>query len=325
MAKLHRRFIQFLFLVLTGCMIFIVTETTFAQDQKIKFAVISDHKTNEDYSGLENALTFISDQNVDFIIVAGDFSPIGNAYTNYYSMWGFEVSEEKSPEIQDVYFVMGNHDKEPYGEIFFQENIAPYYPANGPYDAPEGTIFSFDRGDAHFVITNQYWHIEGGGYTSAQLDWIEDDLKASDQRYKFVIGHEPAFPMDRHVGDSLDFDPVMRDDFWTLLVDNGVQAFFCGHTHHLSVVKEQGVYQIDTGRVVSDHLAIAIVEIDGPSAVVRIYETKGSIPEAANNDNTFNASLRDGDSDDTAYSVVFSSGIREEDNFLGCFIRILSP
>jgi hypothetical protein len=62
---------------------------------------------------------------------------------------------------------------------------------------------------------------KGGGYTAAQLDWIEDGLMAPDQRYKFVIGHEPEFPMDRHAGDSLDFDPVMRDAFWTVLADNG--------------------------------------------------------------------------------------------------------
>jgi len=64
------------------------------------------------------------------------------------------------------------------------------------------------------------------------------------------------------VGDSLDIDPVMRDEFWAVLADNDVQAYFCGHTHHLSVVKNLGVYQIDTGEAASSHLSIALVEID---------------------------------------------------------------
>ena len=320
MRQLSRQSKHFFLFILTGCMFFFITEIIYAQDQKIKFAVIADHK--KDYVGLEKALTFINEQEIDFLIVAGDFFPLRQAYTNYYSLRGFEISRENPPEMQNVYFVLGNHDRVPYGEIFFQEHIAPYYPENGPQNAPCGTIFSFNRGNAHFVVTNQYWNYEEGGYTNEQLNWIEKDLQASQQLFKFVIGHEPAFPIDRHVGNSLDLNPIMRDKFWKILADNGVQAFFCGHTHHLSVVKSQGVYQIDTGEVASDHLAITIFEINGPSAVARLYETKGSIP----NDTIFNSSLGGSNSGDIAYSVVFNSGIGEEnDNSLGCFIRTLAP
>lgn len=303
------------------CLIFgMTTGRSLAVDQNIKFAVISDHKS--DYAGLQNALTFIAEQKVDFIIVAGDFSPLSEACPSYYTPAGYEVLSEKEFDMQNIYFVMGNHDGEPYGHIFFQENIAPYYPENGPYGAPRGTIYSFDRGKAHFVITNQYWNHKEGGYTQEQLNWIEQDLKSSQQAFKFVIGHEPAFPMDRHVGDSLDIDPEMRDNFWALLSDNGVQAYFCGHTHHLSIIKSQGVYQIDSGEVATDHIAVVIVEINETMAIVRLYETKGSVPEPAD-DNPTSTSLRDGGSNDEAYKVVYSSGIQKDDNFLGCFVQML--
>lgn len=320
MEQLYRLSKQFFNFVLTGCIIFCITETTYAQDQKIKFAVISDHR--RDFVGLDNALEFVVSQNVDFLIVVGDFSPLIDTYPNYYAMWGFEVREDVQPNKQNLFFVMGNHDAPPSGDNFFRNNIAPYYPDNGPcsaFCAPQGTIFSFDTANAHFVITNQYWNYPPGGYTSEQLKWIDEDLQASLQPNKFVFGHEPAFPLYRHEGNSLTVDPSMRDEFWEILADNDVQAFFCGHTHHLSVIKNHGVYQIDTGEVVFDHLAIVIVDIDGPFAVARLYETKGSIPTARHNDNVFNASLQNEIDGDEVHTVLFDSGFENP----GCFIQTL--
>jgi predicted phosphodiesterase len=320
MEQLYRLSKQFLHFVLTGCIIFCITEITYAQDQKTNFAVISDHR--RDFYGLDKALEFVVSQNVDFLIVVGDFSPLTDTYPYYYAMWGFEVREDVQPNNQNLFFVMGNHDAPPSGDGFFRNNIAPYYPDNGPcsaFCAPQGTIFSFDTENAHFVITNQYWNYPKGGYTSEQLEWIDEDLQASQQPYKFVFGHEPAFPLDRHEGSSLNIDPSMRNEFWEILADNDVLAFFCGHTHHLSVIKNQGVYQIDTGEVVFDHLAIVIVEIDGPLAVARLYETDGSIPTARQNDNVFNASMQNETDGDEVYTVLFDSDFETP----GCFIQTI--
>jgi len=306
--------------IITGCLIVsLAAATTCVRAESVSFAVISDHKA--DHAGLEKALTFLAAQRVDFIIVAGDFSPLRDAYPDYYARWGFLVDRDTPPDRQDVYFVIGNHDGKPSGEPFFQTEIAPFYPENGPPGAPMGTIFSFDRGNGHFVVTNQYWNDREGGYTSEQLAWIERDLQSTDQRFTFVIGHEPAFPLDRHVADSLDVNPEMRDVFWNILAENDVRAFFCGHTHHLSAVKSQGVYQLDTGEITASHISIVIVEMNDTKAVARLYETAGWVPEAAD-DNAFNASLRENGDGDEAYKVVFSSDIEHDNNsFMGCFVQ----
>ena len=52
--------------------------TTYVRAESVSFAVISDHKA--DHAGLEKALTFLAAQRVDFIIVAGDCSPLRDAY-----------------------------------------------------------------------------------------------------------------------------------------------------------------------------------------------------------------------------------------------------
>lgn len=244
-------------------------------EQTIKFAVIADH--NDDFGGLERVLNFIATQDVNFMVVPGDYSASGSYY-QYYENGGFNIVPGYYPELDDLYFVTGNHDNPPYGGEFFQNDIAPYYPKNGPTFSPEGTIFSFDRGDCHFVITNQYWNISDGGYTQEQLEWIRRDLTESNQSFKFVFGHEPAFPLDRHIGDSLDSEPEIRDSFWKILSENGVQAFFCGHTHHLSTILHDKVYQFDAGEVKSGHICAITVEVNAEIAKVRLYETTGSTP-----------------------------------------------
>lgn len=280
--------------------------------QEITFAVISDHRNH--LPGLDTALEFIHTKDVDFIIVVGDFDPIEPAYASEYSVYGYTVGPEHRADRQEIYFVLGNHDSPPGGEAFFQNNIAPCYPNDGPGSAPEGTVFSFDRGACHFTITNQYWDYSGG-YTQEQLDWIEQDLTASSQPYKFVIGHEPAYPRHRHVGESLDTHPAMRDAFWTILVEKGVQAFFCGHTHYSSVVLHNGVYQLDAGRAQEDLICVMIVEVGSSTATVHYYETKGTLPAAGDEIDTIVLEPRSGlpadnaDSDgDTAEKIPGRSG-----------------
>jgi predicted phosphodiesterase len=252
---------------------------TYTQAEDIRFAVIADHR--DSFAGLKNALVFVDSQDVDFIIVPGDFDPIDESYIGYYFVHGYTVGPKHQPDRQEIYFVLGNHDAPSSGEVYFQFNIAPYYPTNGPGSAPEGTIFSFDRGDGHFVVTNQYWNYASGGYTPQQLDWIEQDLASNQKPFKFVIGHEPAFPQFRHVGDSLDADPQMRDDFWQILSENGVTAFICGHTHYIYSDLVDGVYQLDAGEAKGDSLDVIIVDVSSTVMTARLFSTDGSVPIAS--------------------------------------------
>lgn len=257
--------------LLTVSILALIALSAQAAPGDLKFAVISDAHVE----GLDTALAFISAQQVAFIILAGDYYYDQQNYYPHFVESGFEVDPQLSGDNQPIYFVMGNHDFPPAGDPGFQTQIAPFYPDNGPSSAPVGTVFSFDRGDCHFVITNQYWEYTGGGYSQEQLDWIEQDLSGTSVPFKFVVGHEPAFPLERHVGDSLDADPAMRDRFWAILSDNNVQAFFCGHTHHMSHQVIQNVYQFDAGEIDSGHVCVTIVEINNREMVVNSYENPG--------------------------------------------------
>jgi len=133
-------------------------------------------------------------------------------------------------------------------------------------DGPAGSVettFSWDYGNAHFICLNQYWNggtapgsdvATDGDIVPALYNWLAADLAANTRPVVFVFGHEPAFPFNRHVGDSLDKYAAHRDAFWALLQSYGVHAFLCGHTHYYSKYQTtpDGTWQIDLGNAGND-------------------------------------------------------------------------
>jgi len=164
---------------------------------------------------------------------------------------------------------VGNHEKETGADMTWIRNeynngngvrtpLKDFTNQDGPSSSKE-TTYSWDHGNAHFIMLNQYWDGTSdigtdGDIVQALYDWLAADLDANTQPVVFVFGHEPAFPFHRHVGDSLDKYPARRDAFWNLLETKGVYAFFCGHTHVYSKYQNSvdGVWQVDVGNAGND-------------------------------------------------------------------------
>ncbi len=164
------------------------------------------------------------------------------------------------------YPVAGNHETETVADMDWLR--AYDYDPNGP--APPNivnvgptscaeTTYSFDYGNSHFVVLNEYCDetddaSTDGDVVDAVYDWLAADLSVTDKTNIFVFGHEPAYPQPdahngrlRHHGDSLDGHPANRDRFWNLLRNKAVVAYICGHTHNYSAVVIDGVWQLDAG------------------------------------------------------------------------------
>ncbi len=159
------------------------------------------------------------------------------------------------------YVVIGNHEPESPSTMEYMRTYSQTVPKvvnRGPKGCEE-TTYSFDWGDSHFVVLNQYfdgardWSLEGE-LVPELLEWLEHDLASTDKGRIFVFGHEPILPipdMDngriRHQGDSLDEDPENAFAFHQLLLRYDVDAYFCGHTHNTSYAKINGLWQLDPG------------------------------------------------------------------------------
>ena len=159
------------------------------------------------------------------------------------------------------YPVLGNHDPESPSSMEYLRNYSKTVPNvvnRGPKGCEE-TTFSFDYGDAHFVVLNQYfdgvrdWGLKGE-IVPELMAWLQADLEANNKKHIFVFGHEPLLPMPdmdngrlRHQGDSLDEDPENAFALHQLLLKHGVRAYVCGHTHNTSYGKINGLWQLDPG------------------------------------------------------------------------------
>jgi len=191
-----------------------------------------------------------------FMVSPGDMEPPDRVRTTLDTVFGQDYA---------WYDALGNHELENPEYVSYLRDYnrngttLPRIIRPGPPGAVE-TCYSFDHGNAHFVVTNQYFDgasdtAPGGGTVSDALyDWVADDLSRTRKPYIFVVGHEPAYPMPdmdngrlRHVEKSLDKHPDKRDRFWSLLARQNVTAFLCGHSHNASISKINGVWQVDVG------------------------------------------------------------------------------
>lgn len=162
------------------------------------------------------------------------------------------------------YPVVGNHDVEVEHMISWLRQYnqggkaLPNVVNTGPVGSVE-TSYSFDYGQVHFVVLNQYFdgNRDDGGdgdVVDELYHWLDQDLSTTLQPIKIVMGHEAAFPQPdmengllRHEHDSLNSYPEHRDRFWQLLVSHQVLAYLCGHSHTYSHTNIQSVWQINCG------------------------------------------------------------------------------
>ncbi|MBS3795262.1 MAG: metallophosphoesterase, partial [Candidatus Thorarchaeota archaeon] len=82
--------------------------------------------------------------------------------------------------------------------------------------------------------------------TGAQYEWLVDDLETTDKQIKFVIGHQPMYPLS-HLGSSLDINETERDRLQALFVQENVTTYVCGHDHLFDRMTVNGVVQVISG------------------------------------------------------------------------------
>ena len=196
-----------------------------------------------------------------FMISPGDIDPPGNVLWTITRTLGVAYP---------WYPVVGNHElpcnpsdsncnEDHSGDIMNWLNSYDYGTVNvGPSGCPTST-YSFDYRNTHFVVLNEYCDVSGDDVTEGDItdhlyEWIAGDLSSTDKVHIFVFGHEPAFPQPdvdsweaRNMQSSLNAYSTNRDSFWTLLRNEGVAAYFCGHTHNYSAINIDGVWQVDVG------------------------------------------------------------------------------
>ncbi len=143
------------------------------------------------------------------------------------------------------------------------------------------TYYSFDYKNAHFVILDCEFAGDYHRIGDQQFDWLKKDLASAKGKYDhiFVFAHEPLYPVDGHIGSSLDKYPAHRDRLADLLRNAGA-VFFAGHEHLYDYSVHDGLIQVITGgggaplykskKGTGDFYHFVVVKIDGRTAEMTV-------------------------------------------------------
>jgi hypothetical protein len=108
------------------------------------------------------------------------------------------------------------------------------------------------------------------------LTWLTGECLSAPVGFPiFVVGHEPAYPSNRHIGDSLDANTTDRNAFWALLEEYDA-TYICGHTHYYSTYSSGGATQIDVGNAGNpgeSQQTFVVFEVDDGGNVSRTVHT----------------------------------------------------
>jgi len=206
-------------------------------------------------SQLTNDLNQIDDQmgsgwTLNAVVTAGDMDYISESGQQTFDD-AYTVSDVSTTP---VFFGVGNHEIDnSYDMPVLRNKFSSYSfnPNSGPTNCEE-TTYSYDIGEIHIAVINEYFNGTSdtgtdGDVVNALFDWLKDDLRSTTKPYKVVVGHEPAYPIVRHVGNSLDGYPDNRDRFWNLLKTERVMGYFPGHDHNYHFTEHDGVFECDAG------------------------------------------------------------------------------
>ncbi len=96
-------------------------------------------------------------------------------------------------------------------------------------DTSKGVYYSFDYNNVHIAVLNTEDLNENEGLTDKQLDWLKEDIKASDAQWKFVMLHKAPYSQGSHYKD----DDVceIRNQLKNLMPELGIDMVFQGHDH----------------------------------------------------------------------------------------------
>lgn len=172
-----------------------------------------------------------NNQNADdtpLLITVGD-----NAYQNgTQSDWDNNafIPAYENQILRRAVFIptLGNHDLNDVGDDNWQDSVEIKMHAK-PHNGPSGQAeryFSFDHGDAHFVILDS----NPPALNSQQANWLDADLAANTRKWTFVSLHHPPYSCANGLI-SFGSDFTVRGLFSPILEKHGVDLVFDGHDH----------------------------------------------------------------------------------------------
>ena len=192
----------------------------------VKFAVIGDTGTG-DKNQLAVAKQLYASRSrfaYDFVIMMGDNLYGGEKAVDFVRK--FETPYK--PLLDDgvkFYASLGNHDDP--SQRFYQK-----------FNMDGKRYYTFRKKDVEFFVLDSTY------MAPAQVNWLRDELKRSDAKWKISYFHHPIYSSGEKHGSERDLQTLVEP----LFLENGVDVVFSGHEHFYERLKPQkGITYITQG------------------------------------------------------------------------------
>ena len=190
------------------------------------FTVIGDF--GQSSSGQANVANNQNSADTPLIVTVGD-----NAYQNgTQSDWDNNVfiNEYRNGILRRAVFIptLGNHDLNSVGASNWATSVEikmHSLPRNAPAGQEE-RFFSFDSGDAHFVVLDS----NPGAVNGTQTAWLANDLANTARKWTFVFLHHTPYSCANGLA-SIGSDLTVRSTWGPIFEQYGVDVVFTGHDH----------------------------------------------------------------------------------------------
>ncbi len=199
---------------------------TLPESGPIRFAVFGDFRSSG--PNHNKVAAAVLKERPMFSVVTGDL-----CYSGTYNSWRDDFFQEKESElIAHVPFfnAVGNHE--------YQTKLVNVYTQAPKCLSEDNLYYSFDCGDAHFLIINSEGKLSK---KSAQYKFIENDLATTLKKWKIVAFHSHAYCAGGH-GEIKKMKRIATE----LLEKYGVDVVFNGHTHIYQHNLVNGVHHVVT-------------------------------------------------------------------------------
>lgn len=202
----------------------------------LRFWVVGDSGTGSEmqatvHRAMEN-YTYRQKKPLDLFLHVGDMAYFNGTDNEFH--FNFFVPYARTLRNTVFWPAMGNHEG---GTSKGPTATGPYYdnfvlPTRGEAGGkPSGTeaYYSYDFGNAHFVVLNSY--DEDRSKNGAMATWLTADLEQTGADWVFAYWHHTPYTKGSHDSDSEHELKEMRENFMPILEKGGVDMVFGGHSH----------------------------------------------------------------------------------------------
>ena len=212
---------------------------------------------------------FTNHKDADFILNTGDLVDNGGDFVEWKRMFNTAADT-----LMDTVMMAASGNHEERGDNALVNNFA--YSNLPEQDTTTGVYYSFDYNTAHVAVLNSNDLNDENGLSDAQIQWLTDDMNASEKAWKFVAIHKAPYSNGSHFDD--DDVSAIRTQLMTLMPELQIDVVFQGHDHvymRTDVMNNNAVVETETQTLKYNGLEY-VSKISPEGTIYSINGTAGS-------------------------------------------------